>query len=167
MPSARVVVADTGSLIALSRVGGLGLLADLFTRALPDRPEGADIRTALDAGWLIRAPDPANPTDWGLDAGESSAISLALTEGAGLLVDDHSARRVTTALGILVIGVLGVLVLARRRSAIPAIRPLIAQLVESDYFLAAQVIEDALRLAGEGALADPEGKGGQGKSGGC
>jgi predicted nucleic acid-binding protein len=70
MPSVRVVVADTGPLIALARVGGLRVLPELFAQTLvteavlveylarPDRPEGVEIAAALDAGWLTRHPDP-------------------------------------------------------------------------------------------------------------
>jgi uncharacterized protein len=160
-PSVSVVVADAGPLIALSRVTDLSVLRAVFTRALvtrtvldeclarPDRPEGAHIQAAVDAGWLELVADAESAADWGLDAGETSAIAVARTLGAGLLLDDRAARRVASALGIPMIGVLGFLVLAKRAGAIAEVGPLTSRLVESGYFVTAQVIDEALRLAGE------------------
>lgn len=160
-PSVREIVADTGPLIALSRIDKLSILPRLFTRTLvtetvlaeclarPDRPEGVAIGAAFDAGHLILEADVANDRDWNLDAGEATVISAALARRAGILMDDRAGRRVAGILGIPVIGVLGVLVLAKRRGLLPSIRPRVEQLVVSGYYLADQVIEDALRLAGE------------------
>ena len=117
--------------------------------ARPDRPEGAPIQSAVDSGWLSVVSEVAPPSDWALDAGETSAIAAARDLGAGLLIDDRAARRVAVALGIPVIGLLGVLVLAKRAGEIPQIRPLTGRLVASGYYLAERVIEEALRLAGE------------------
>lgn len=47
------------------------------------------------------------------------------------------------------IGVLGVLVLAKRKGLLLTIRQPIQHLVASGYYLAGQVIDDALRLADE------------------
>ncbi len=160
-PSVREIVADTGPLIALSRIGKLSILPRLFAGtfttetglaeclARPDRPEGAAITAALGAGQLILEADVANDQDWSLDAGEATVINAALARHAGILMDDRAGRRVAGILGIPVIGVLGVLVLAKRRGLLPAIRPQVEQLVVSGYYLADQTIDDALRLAGE------------------
>lgn len=148
-------------MIGLARIGGLNLLPDLFAevlvtetvlaecRARPDRPEGVQIEAALADGALARCAEPYAPTDWGLGAGETGSIALALARGAGLLVDDRSARRVATALGIPVIGLLGVLVLAKRSGAVPLIRPAIEKLIESGYFLGGGLVEQVMRQAGE------------------
>lgn len=70
MPSVKVVVADTGPLLALARINGLDWLPAPFGEVLvpaavlaeclarPDRPEGAPIRAAVDAQWLTAVPDP-------------------------------------------------------------------------------------------------------------
>ena len=160
-PSAKVVVADAGPLIGLSRVVSLSILPAVFARTLitrtvleeclarPDRPEGALIQSAADSGWLNLVTDAAPPSGWELDAGETSAMATARDLGAGLLIDDRAARRVAVALGIPVIGLLGVLVLAKRAGVIPQVRPLTGRLVASGYYLAERVIEEALRLADE------------------
>jgi len=160
-PSVREIVADTGPLIALSRIGKLWILPRLFAGTLvtetvlaeclarPDRPEGAAITAALDAGQLILEADVANDQDWSLDAGEATVITAALARNAGILMDDRAGRRVAGILGIPLIGVLGVLVLAKRKEMLPSIRPTVEQLVGSGYYLTDHAIDEALRLAGE------------------
>lgn len=161
MPSVKVVVADTGPLLAIARINGLDWLPALFGEVLvpaavlaeclarPDRPEGGPIRATVDAQWLTAVPDPPADENWGLGAGESSAIRIALAPVAGLAADDRAARRVASRLAIPVIGVLGVLLLARRQGMLAALRPCVEQLVASGDFLSGAVIEDALRRAVE------------------
>jgi predicted nucleic acid-binding protein len=160
-PLVDLVIADAGPLIALSRVISLSVLAELFAQVRvtqtvlaecvvrQDRPEGRDIQAAVQSGWIVVQPDVAYEDDWDLGPGEASAISAALSLRAGLLMDDRAGRRVAGDLGLPVIGVLGVLVRAKRAGKLPSIRPLVENLVTSGYFLSGKVIEDALEQAGE------------------
>jgi predicted nucleic acid-binding protein len=160
-PSIDIVVADAGPLIALARLEMLPLLPALFSRAWvtetvlaeclagTDRSEGAVIRAAVVAGHLTVRPVSAALPAWSIDAGEASAIAAALELGAGVVMDDRAGRRLASRLGVPVIGALGVLVLAKRAGLIAEIRPLAESLVDSGYYLAGSVIENALRLAGE------------------
>ena len=157
----EVVVADAGPLIALARLDALPWLPLLFSHAWVtetvlaeclagiDAVECGRIRAAVDRGQLeVRTPPPSD-LGWTVDAGEASAIAAALELGAGVLMDDRAGRRLATRLGLPVIGVLGVLVLAKRAGLVAEIRPLVITLVNSGYFLSSGVIEQALRLAGE------------------
>ena len=104
----------------------------------------------MSSGWLeLVTEEPHAPADWGLDAGETSAIQVARDLGAGLVMDDRAGRRIASGFGAPVIGVLGALVLAKRAGAIPLVRPLAEGLVASGYYLFGGVVEGALRLAGE------------------
>jgi predicted nucleic acid-binding protein len=123
------------------------VLAECLAR--PDRPEGPRIFAALSTSALTRCANPSASTDWGLGPEEAASIGLAIERGAGLLADDRAARRVASALEIPLIGVLGVLVLAKRAGAIPAIHPVIRTLIDSGYFLANPLVEQVLRQAGE------------------
>ena len=125
-PSAdKVVVSDCWPLIALRRLDLLALLPALFAQVqVPQqvldeclaRPANADavrIQAALAQGWLT--PCTATPIARpGLDLCERAAIARALEISAGLLADDLGARQHAAALGLTVIGTLGVLVLAKR-----------------------------------------------------
>jgi predicted nucleic acid-binding protein len=160
-PSVDVIVADAGPLIALARIKSLPLLRAVFARTLvtetvvaeclagPDRPDRAAISSAVDERWLQVISGIAAETDWGLDAGEASTIAAALARRAGVIMDDRAGRRVASDLGVPVIGLLGVLVLAKRLGKLPVIRPLVDRLTASGYYLTDGVVEDALRLAGE------------------
>jgi predicted nucleic acid-binding protein len=160
-PSAELVIADAGPLIALSRVVELSLLRDVFGQvwltetvlaectARSDRPEGETILAAVAAGWLQVRPDAPLVRDWDLDPGEASAIAAALELQAGVLMDDRAGRRVASTLGLSVIGVLGVLVRGKELGRLPRIGPLVEQLVASRYYLAGKVIDAALRLVNE------------------
>jgi hypothetical protein len=157
----RLVVADTGPLIALARIGRLDLLPTLFQQVLltptvldeceakPDRGEGREIRAVLASkGFQLQTPEATLPM-LGIDPGETSAIALAQQLGAGVLMDDKAGRTVAKRLGIAVIGTVGVLVLAKRRGLLLKVRPLLDALIESGCFLGSNVINEALRLSDE------------------
>ena len=156
-----IVIADAGALIALSRVVKLSVLADGFGQvrltqtvleeclARDDRPEGHAIREAVEAGWLSVQADVPYSSNWNLGAGEASAIAAALALHACLLIDDRAGRRLARSHGLPVIGVLGVLIKAKRLGKVERVRPLIESLVASGYYLSMGVVDEALRMAGE------------------
>jgi predicted nucleic acid-binding protein len=83
-----------------------------------------------------------------LDAGEAAALSLAQTSGARLiLLDERKARRIAAHLGLPVAGTLAVLLRAKQRGIIAAIRPYLAQMQgQGRHFhpdLIARLLEDA------------------------
>ena len=160
MPSSarRVVVSDAGPLIALGRLDLLHLLPALFAQVqVPSavlteclaRPQNADatrIKFAVDQHWLMLC-DATPITMQGLDLGERAAIARALEIGAGLLADDRAARQHAAALGLVVIGTLGVLVLAKRAGGVASIRPLIDALRTSGQRLSRSAVAQALTAA--------------------
>ena len=90
-----------------------------------------------------------------LGQGESEAISLALESNARLIIlDDRPARRLAQSLSLPVIGTLGILLLAKKKNLIPAIKPCLEELLRFDFriapFLQEQVLqEQVLKDAGE------------------
>ena len=164
MPSSvlRVVVSDAGPLVALGRLGLLHLLPALFVQvqgkvpnavrtecmARPQNADAARIKFAVDQEWLMPC-DSIPITMQGLDLGERAAIARALEIGAGLLADDRAARQHAAALGLVVIGTLGVLVLAKRGGRVASIRPLIEALRTSGQRLSRVAVAQALTAAHE------------------
>ena len=158
----KVVIADAGPLIALARLHQIGLLPQVFRRVLvteevfaecagkADFPESALIREAVNTRQLelCAAPDFSAYAQK-IDAGEASAIAVAIDCGCGVLMDDKAGRRMAENAGVPVIGTVGVLVLAKRRGLVPQVKPLLEKLEASGYFLGDEIITAALAAAGE------------------
>ena len=84
-----------------------------------------------------------------LDEGEAQALLLAIKLNCAVLIDERLGRKVARSNAIPVVGVMGVLLQAKEKGKINAIKPLITQLLEHDYRLSDQVIELVLQRAGE------------------
>ncbi len=150
-----MVVADASPLIALSRVGRLELLRQLFGQlmvpqavwqevALSD-PSRAGVAELQRADWVERrqVSDTAlvQLLRQDLGAGESEAIVLAREVKADvLLIDERLGRSAATRLGLPITGLVGVLIEARQRGLLPDAVQIIQQLRQEAGFW----ISDAL-----------------------
>lgn len=66
-----------------------------------------------------------------LDDGEAEAIALAVKIDADFLViDEWKGRRVAQELGLRIIGIVGILSAAKRKSVIPQVKPILDGLIE-------------------------------------
>jgi len=86
-----------------------------------------------------------------LDPGEIAAIALALERGiADVLIDEKAGRAAATALGLHVLGLLGVLIEGKQRRLVPELRPLFDSLVAgARFWISPHLRERILRDAGE------------------
>jgi predicted nucleic acid-binding protein len=86
-----------------------------------------------------------------VDNGEAEAIVLAKELHADrLLMDERKGRRLAVQEGLPVIGLLGVVILAKRRHLIPSARTLVQRLEqESGVYLSEDLRNQALRAVGE------------------
>jgi hypothetical protein len=160
-----IVVSDSSPLIALSAVGRLELLKDLFGTVLVPQTVYTEVvrpgselpgeREVGQADWIEVHPvgntGLVKVLGLDLDPGESEAIVLAMESGADLLlVDERKARRVASRLGLNVVGTIGLLVLAKQKGLLTAIRPVLDALgTQAGFRIGARVYDQALRLAGE------------------
>ena len=105
------------------------------------------------AGWIdVQHADPELTAAFSLivDAGESEAIALAVRAPSSLLImDDRRGRRLALDRGLRVKGTVGLLVLAKQRGLVPAVRPLLAALEFVGIFVTPQLLASALVEAGE------------------
>ena len=98
-----IVVADTGPLNYLVLIGGVHVLPSLFSEVMVLETVAAELTASLAAAavrqWMrkppawphVRPDPPPDGTLRRLDPGESSAIALAISLGAGyLLMDDRN-----------------------------------------------------------------------------
>lgn len=88
-----------------------------------------------------------------LDRGEAETLALAIELKANLvLLDEQEARRAASRLGLRSIGVLGILLQAKRLGAIEEIRSLLNALrLQAGFFLGDRLYQEVLELAGERA----------------
>lgn len=150
------VVSDSSPLIALDRIGRLGLLSQLYPLVvipLAVRSEVFMARSVPIPGWIqVRALAQAIPPSVraaDLGDGETEAISLALEMHATLLIlDDRAARTLAKELGLRVTGVGGVLLAAKQAGALPLVTPLVEELVAAGFHISIPVREELRRLAG-------------------
>ena len=85
-----------------------------------------------------------------MDPGEREAIAIAIELRARRLVlDDEPARRLALALGLPVIGTVGVVLTAKRLSLLTEVRPILDALLGSGFRIGREVYEQALVDAGE------------------
>ena len=86
-----------------------------------------------------------------VDTGEAEAIELARELHADrLLIDERRGRRLAAQEGVAVIGLLGVVLLARRNGLIPSARALLLRLdSEAGMYLSTDLRDEALRIVGE------------------
>lgn len=150
------VVADTSPLIALHQIGQLQLLERLFGEILVPPAVAREAAPSLPEppAW-IRTVTPTQPIGSevlraSLGPGESEALSLALELRADIVIlDDRQARRLASGLGLHVAGTGGILLRAKRAGFIPAVRPLLGQLIGFDFHLSQAILDEILDEAGE------------------
>ncbi len=159
-----IVVANSGPLISLARVGQLNLLETLYNQLyipLAVREEvvhkgyglpGASMVDA--ASWIqIRAIHDTVAVQLlrkELDAGESEAIILAVELQADLLlIDEARGRRVAEMRGLCKTGTLGTLIAAKKRYIISEVTPLLDDLRNAGVHMNRELYQKVRTLTGE------------------
>jgi hypothetical protein len=154
------VVSNTSPLINLVGVGLLRVLPDIFGAvqipALVQGEYAAGARATdpqLDhLPWLTVVPNVVpNPTlATHLNPGEAAAITLAQSlNAATVLLDDRQARQAAQRLGVRVTGTLGVLIVARQHTLIPALKPVLDQMRAQGRYISPQLYVSVLQQVGE------------------
>jgi predicted nucleic acid-binding protein len=159
-----ILVLDSSALIALARIKRLdlvnalaehvhipGAVFDEVAGHLQHRAGSVEVRSAP---WLRvdRMPDSRDLELMRerLGRGEAESIVLAGEIGSDFVVlDDAAARRIAEARGLRVIGVLGILVLARERGLIPSLKPVLHELRAEGFYISESLSQILLRRVGE------------------
>lgn len=160
-----IVVSDTSPLVNLAAIGKLDLLHQLYGKILvPDAVYreivhvGAGEPGAYEVAvfeWIERqvVTNRAVVTalELELDSGEAEAIALALEVGADLvLIDERKGRFVAGRMGVQFVGLLGILIEAKQRGLLPAVRPVLDDLKQNaGFWIRDQLYQHILQLTGE------------------
>jgi predicted nucleic acid-binding protein len=159
------VVSNASPLINLTRVGRLHLLPELFEEIFipeavwdevvvqgKEHPGAKELKVA---DWVkmhrVANRELTHALRQQLDAGEAEAIVLALESEADLLLmDERLGRAIAAHFGMRYTGLIGVLVLAKRKALITAIKPVLDALRDTAGFRVADALHiRVLRDAGE------------------
>ncbi|RVU84836.1 DUF3368 domain-containing protein [Leucothrix sargassi] len=159
-----IIVADAGPLIALAKLEQLELLQQIFSaihvpetvyievahqQARDDAQlitifvkNSAELHPVLSGGFV-------DELSYSLDAGEIQALALAKSLNCGVLMDEARGRKVAGYYDISVVGVLGVLLQAKKLGLVESVSPLIDALQKANYRLSPALVEKVLSLAEE------------------
>lgn len=157
------IVVNASPLIFLSRGGHFNLLQTCAAKVLVPSavvqeisargPNDPTVQCLRSASWL-QVVDvvsiPASVMSWGLGAGESAVLALALS-GAGrtVLLDDMAGRRCAAAHDIPLIGTLGLVLDSKKAGSLSQARPVLEDLLRGGMYLRRSVLDAALALVGE------------------
>ena len=160
------IVADTGPIIGLAKIGRISLLKELATEVLIPPivhkelygkigPESDQIDQALsdfvhvvELGSLeLNIDEPL--INLGEDEKQSIFLASTLKKEVLLLIDDRAGRQAADNLKISKIGLVGILLLAKKRGLIDNVGSLLEELRAAGYWLSDQVIAVARKIAEE------------------
>lgn len=146
-----IVISDTSAITSLAAINHLKLLPQLYNQVTipeavyreladidPPVPGTIEVQTAswLEVRQVInREVVERLQNEVTLDPGESEAIALALELDADLLlIDERRGRAEANRLGVKITGLLGILVEAKRKKLIVAVKPLMDALIATSEF---------------------------------
>jgi len=162
------VASNTSPLIGLSIIGKLHLLEEQCDEVVIPPAVRKELRAdsafrgakliqqALRSGWIreqrIQNTHLAQALALELDYGESEAIALALELNIHqILMDESDGRAKARALGLFPIGVLGILLRAKRQGSLVSLKDEMSALrQEAGFFIAEELYRRLLAEAGEG-----------------
>lgn len=160
-----IVVTDTSVILNLCLIGRENLLPSLFGAIVAPAAVVIEFERLAALDWRFRGllfpafieqsgPGGILPSLVAmkrLQAGEIAALSLAVQRKAdAVLMDELAGRAAAAALGLKPIGLLGVLLEAKERALIPALKPLLDRLEnEAEFWISASLRDHILNAAGE------------------
>lgn len=156
-----IVVSDTSPVLALAAIGQLKLLRSLFDEVV--------IPEAVSRELTHKNPDFLALPSWlrsqrasdqdlvalllaEIDLAEAEAIAIAIELHADLLlIDERIGRKVAQQRGLAYTGLIGVLLEAKRRGFLAAVRPLLDDLfTKAGFRISMSLRKRTITLAGEG-----------------
>jgi predicted nucleic acid-binding protein len=161
----KIIISDTGPLIALAKTNNLYILQQLFSKIIiPDSVLKELQLGSTKAGtnalhkaifidkWIEVSQEEVRPPSRisnVLDPGEAEAIVLANKLNLILLIDERRGRTVAKQELIEVIGTAGLLLLAKRKKIIPEVKKVLIDIQNCGYRFADKLLMTILQLAEE------------------
>ena len=161
-----IVLSDTSPLTSLLRIGRERLLCELYgTVIIPEAVERELRHSHAELPPFLKVVAPRDRAAVErlareIDRGEAEAITLAKEADAdALLIDDKRGRRVALREGVAIVGLLGVLIVARKKSLVASLKQVLDELeAKADFRLATELKLHALREVEEVEMSGTSGE---------
>lgn len=148
----NVTVSDTSCLILFYKIGKLELLKKLFGKIHITETVSSEFNQSL-PDW-VEVKNPSSSLDKGLsgylDSGEATSIALASEqEDSLLIIDEIKGRKAAKEMGVTITGSLGILVTAKKKGHIQAIKPIIEKIQETNFRISKELVDRVLQIVDE------------------
>lgn len=160
------VVSNTSPILNLAIIEELSLLREQFGEVLipgavleelrveENLPGSQGVRDAIKAGWIrieaVKQDPLVTAMQRDLDKGEAEAIALAIQVNAEwVLMDERDGRKAARSMKLKVIGVLGILLKARRGGRLRSLKQAMDRLREKAGFYVREDLSSAIIREGE------------------
>jgi predicted nucleic acid-binding protein len=148
----RIIISDTSCLIALSNIGLLNILKDLYQEIIITQDVKDEFGEKLPE-WIVvltvKNTGRQTEIETRLDKGEASSIALALEiEESILIIDEIKGRNIAKSFNIEIIGTIGILLLANKKGLIKDVMATIQKQVNKWFRLSDTIIEKLIQKYG-------------------
>jgi predicted nucleic acid-binding protein len=119
--------------------------------AKPDGERTVQMLTAPESAIVVdNEVPPVNVLSWDLGLGETQVISHAFIHSADrVVIDDLEARRCAKAVGLAIIGTLGIVGRAKAAGLIERAEPVVQRLLQTGLYTSDEIVQRLLREVGE------------------
>ncbi|MEM6736169.1 MAG: DUF3368 domain-containing protein [Bacteroidota bacterium] len=144
----QIIISDASVLIALADIGKLEILRELYNNITITDVVRNEVHAEL-PDWVIVStnydPQQMQVLELELDAGEASAIALAMKiPNSTLILDESKGRIADKRLGLKVTGTVGIIIKAKRRGIIQSGKEILDALEEHGFWLSQKLKADIL-----------------------
>jgi len=162
---AKIIIADTGPIIALALVDVLPLMVQLYGKVVipksvyeeatkdMSKPAAAKIAEVVKNDFFsiqtIKLTGEFKALIDILDIGEAEALALAKKLNGVALIDEKRGRKVASKLGIPITGSAAVIINAKQNRLIHEVKPLLKKLAVHGYRMSDSLVQDVLKIAQE------------------
>ena len=149
----KIIISDTSCLLALDKIGLLLILSKLFpviiTTIVVEKEYGKPLPDWITIQSVQNTGTQKELQEY-LDAGEASAIALALeTDNCVLIIDEKTGRKVASRLHLEIAGTLQVLLFAKTKGLIKSLSEVITQLEQTNFYISEKLKEEVIKKANE------------------
>ena len=159
------IVSNTSPILNLAKIGQIDLLQKLYETVLiptavydellDPRAGESIIKAVQSANWLevqvVQNQQLVGDLRNILNLGEAEAIALAIEVNANrLLIDERLGREAAVVRGLRITGVFGILLIAKQKGLITAVKPAIDDLItQANFRVSSQLYTNVLEAANE------------------